>query len=104
MGIADAILDLVSSGTTLKENNLKEIESTFQADKNQAMLAAERLSLYANIFLPDLALRLGSLERVKMENALQDLKEAINQNKVDKAIDARETILSVIANYESQLI
>jgi hypothetical protein len=39
-----------------------------------------------------------------MENALQDLKEAINQNKVDKAIDARETILSVIANYESQLI
>ena len=26
MGIADCILDLVSSGTTLKENNLKEIE------------------------------------------------------------------------------
>lgn len=26
MGIADAILDLVSSGTTLRENNLKEIE------------------------------------------------------------------------------
>ena len=26
MGIAEAILDLVSSGTTLKENNLKEIE------------------------------------------------------------------------------
>ena len=26
MGIADAILDLVSSGITLKENNLKEIE------------------------------------------------------------------------------
>lgn len=26
MGIADGILDLVSSGTTLRENNLKEIE------------------------------------------------------------------------------
>lgn len=26
MGISDAILDLVSSGTTLRENNLKEIE------------------------------------------------------------------------------
>lgn len=26
MGIADAILDLVSSGTTLRENCLKEIE------------------------------------------------------------------------------
>ena len=26
MGMADAIVDLVSSGTTLRENNLKEIE------------------------------------------------------------------------------
>ena len=26
MGTADAILDLVSSGTTLRENNLKEID------------------------------------------------------------------------------
>lgn len=26
MGIADGIVDLVSSGTTLRENNLKEIE------------------------------------------------------------------------------
>ena len=26
MGTADAILDLVSSGTTLRENNLKQIE------------------------------------------------------------------------------
>lgn len=26
MGTADAIVDLVSSGTTLRENNLKEIE------------------------------------------------------------------------------
>jgi len=29
MGIADAILDLVSSGTTLRENNLKEIKGVF---------------------------------------------------------------------------
>ncbi|WP_262307980.1 hypothetical protein [Nitrosomonas sp. PLL12-2] len=102
---ANEIVSEISKGIMGQvKNNLREIESTFQADKNQATLAAERLSLYANIFLPDLALRLGSLERVKMENALQDLKEAINQNKVDKAIDARETILSVIANYESQLI
>jgi ATP phosphoribosyltransferase len=26
MGMADAIVDLVSSGTTLRENNLKEID------------------------------------------------------------------------------
>ena len=102
---ANEIVSEISKGIMGQvKNNLKEIESTFQADKDQATLAAERLSLYANIFLPDLALRLGSLERVKMENALQDLKEAVSQNKVDKAIDARETILTVIANYESQLI
>ncbi|CAL8173350.1 unnamed protein product [Prunus armeniaca] len=38
MGIADAILDLVSSGTTLKENNLKEIEGG-------AVLVASKRSL-----------------------------------------------------------
>ncbi|RYR48065.1 hypothetical protein Ahy_A07g034059 [Arachis hypogaea] len=30
MGIADAFLDLVSSGTTLRENNLKEIEGVLE--------------------------------------------------------------------------
>ncbi|CAL9019877.1 unnamed protein product [Prunus brigantina] len=39
MGIADAILDLVSSGTTLKENNLKEIEG------GVAVLVASKRSL-----------------------------------------------------------
>ncbi len=102
--VANEIVIEISKGIIGQvKNNLKEIELTFEADKNQATLAAERLSLYANIFLPDLALRSGSLDRVKMENALQDLKEAINQNNVDKAISAREAIISVIANYESQL-
>lgn len=86
------------------KSNINQIELTFDSDRNQAMLAAERLSLYTQIFLPDLALRLGSLERAKMENALQDLKEAINQNKVDKAIGAGQTILPIIASYENALI
>jgi hypothetical protein len=67
-------------------------------------VAAEGLSLYANIFLPDLGLRLNSLERVKMENALQNLKEACASGAVDKAIAAREALLAVIANYEKELI
>jgi ATP phosphoribosyltransferase len=40
MGIADAILDLVSSGTTLKENNLKEIEG--------GVVLESQVSIYQN--------------------------------------------------------
>ncbi|XP_072963846.1 ATP phosphoribosyltransferase, chloroplastic-like [Typha angustifolia] len=46
MGIADAILDLVSSGTTLRENNLKEIEGGVVLE-SQAVLVASRRSLNA---------------------------------------------------------
>ncbi|CAI9786178.1 unnamed protein product [Fraxinus pennsylvanica] len=44
MGIADAIVDLVSSGTTLRENNLKEIEGGVMLE-SQAVLVASRKSL-----------------------------------------------------------
>ncbi|XP_057465004.1 ATP phosphoribosyltransferase 2, chloroplastic-like isoform X2 [Actinidia eriantha] len=44
MGIADAIVDLVSSGTTLRENNLKEIEGGVLLE-SQAVLVASRKSL-----------------------------------------------------------
>lgn len=44
MGIADAIVDLVSSGTTLRENNLKEIEGGVIVE-SQAVLVASRRSL-----------------------------------------------------------
>ena len=38
MGIDDAIVDLVSSGTTLKENNLKEIEGGIVLESQLAIL------------------------------------------------------------------
>eukprot|EP00262_Sarcandra_glabra_P014575 TRINITY_DN4289_c0_g1_i3.p1 TRINITY_DN4289_c0_g1~~TRINITY_DN4289_c0_g1_i3.p1 ORF type:complete len:386 (+),score=65.30 TRINITY_DN4289_c0_g1_i3:133-1290(+) len=44
MGIADAILDLVSSGTTLRENNLKEIEGGVVLE-SQGVLVASKKSL-----------------------------------------------------------
>lgn len=44
MGIADAILDLVSSGTTLRENNLKEIDGGAVLE-SQAVLVASKKSL-----------------------------------------------------------
>ncbi|RLN32819.1 ATP phosphoribosyltransferase, chloroplastic-like [Panicum miliaceum] len=45
MGMADAIVDLVSSGTTLRENNLKEIEGGVVVE-SQATLVASRKSLH----------------------------------------------------------
>ncbi|KAF8780518.1 hypothetical protein HU200_001646 [Digitaria exilis] len=45
MGMADAIVDLVSSGTTLRENNLKEIEGGVVLE-SQATLVASRRSLH----------------------------------------------------------
>ncbi|GMP55733.1 hypothetical protein CsSME_00020465 [Camellia sinensis var. sinensis] len=44
MGIAEAIVDLVSRGTTLRENNLKEIEGGVIL-QSQAVLVASRKSL-----------------------------------------------------------
>lgn len=44
MGTADAIIDLVGSGTTLRENNLKEIEGGVIVE-SQAVLVASRKSL-----------------------------------------------------------
>ncbi|KAJ4972889.1 hypothetical protein NE237_006063 [Protea cynaroides] len=44
MGIAEAIVDLVSSGTTLRENNLKEIEGGVVLE-SQAVLVASKKSL-----------------------------------------------------------
>lgn len=43
MGIADAILDFVSSGTTLQENNLKELEGGLVLE-SQVFLSLSRLS------------------------------------------------------------
>lgn len=56
MGIADAILDLVSSGTTLKENNLKEIEGgvlleSQVCDEGALIVAQKRVSLFFSSFL-----------------------------------------------------
>lgn len=103
--VADDIVSQMSKGIIGQINrNLNQIESAWGADKNQAVLASERVSLYANIFLPDLELRLSSLQRVKMENALQDLKEASENSDSSKAIAARQTIIEIISKYNDKLI
>ncbi len=84
--------------------NISQIQSTLGVDKSQAIVAAERVSLYVNIFLPDLEFRLDSLQRVEMQNALQDLKEAIGTDDFSKATVAGSTITEIISAYENELI
>jgi len=86
------------------KRDLNLVKSAVGADKNQAILAAERVSLYARIFLSDLELRLSSLQRVKMENALQDLKESSETGNESKALAAQAAIIEIISAYENELI
>lgn len=103
--VANEVVSSISNGLIGQMNrSMSQIEATFVTDKKQAILAAERMSLYASIFLPDLELRLGSLQRVKMENALQDLKEASGTGNVSKAVAARSVIVEVISAYGNELI
>eukprot|EP00250_Pteridium_aquilinum_P011165 c19879_g1_i1 orf=102-1316(+) len=46
MGTADAILDLVSSGTTLRENNLKQIEGGLVLKSQGVLVASKRALLH----------------------------------------------------------
>lgn len=103
--VADEIVSEISKGIIGQVNrNISIIQSTFGVDRNQALAASERVSLYIDIFLPDLELRLGSLERVKMQNALQDLREASETDDVSKALTAGSTLTGIISAYENELI
>ncbi len=102
---ANEIVIEISKGIIGQVNrNIRLIEFAFHLDRFVPPVAAERVSLYINIFLPDLELRLGSLERVKVQNALQDLREAIETQDVSKALTAGSTLTGIIAAYENELI
>ncbi|WP_256207756.1 hypothetical protein [Nitrosomonas sp. Nm166] len=103
--VANEIVSDISRGIIGQLNrSISQIESAFNTDKHQAVIASERVSLYANIFMPDLELRLGAQQRVEMQNALQDLKEATESGDASKALTARSTINEIIAAYENELI
>lgn len=84
-------------------NNLSFNESALGTDQIQAAVAAEKASLYVDVFLPDLELILGSLQRVKIENALRNLKDATSTNDASKASEARQTISAIIMEYTNLL-
>ena len=102
--VADTIVSDISKGILGQiKRNMNQVEANFRADKNQALLAVERLSLYAGIFAADLQLRLNALQRAKLENAIRDLREAVLAGDADRAVALRSILMQVIAEYESKL-
>ncbi|UJP07636.1 MAG: hypothetical protein LZF84_00525 [Nitrosomonas sp.] len=102
--IANEIVIEINKGAIGQvRRNISQVESTLTSDKNQAAAAAVNVSLYVNIILPDLELRVGSLRRVEMQNALQDLNEAIRAGNSSKATVAGSTITEIISAYENEL-
>ncbi len=66
IGLADAICDIVSSGSTLFKNNLKEVEILFQSE---AVLAVSpKISAEANLTLQELQFRLQSVLKARKSN------------------------------------
>ncbi|WP_304036447.1 ATP phosphoribosyltransferase [Mesonia mobilis] len=82
IGLADAIVDIVSSGSTLFKNNLKEVE---QILKSEAVLAVSpQISAEANQILDKLLFRIQSV--LKARSSKYVLLNAPN-DKLDKIIE-----------------
>lgn len=82
IGLADAIVDIVSSGSTLFKNNLKEVE---QILKSEAVLAVSpQISTEANKILDKLLFRIQSV--LKARTSKYVLLNAPN-DKLDKIIE-----------------
>jgi ATP phosphoribosyltransferase len=63
IGLADAIFDIVSSGSTLVSNRLKEVEKVI--DSEAVLIANENLGAEKEAVLEDLVFRLESVQRAE---------------------------------------
>jgi ATP phosphoribosyltransferase len=63
IGLADAIFDIVSSGSTLVSNRLKEVEKVI--DSEAVLIANENLGVEKEAVLEDLVFRLESVQRAE---------------------------------------
>ncbi len=63
IGLSDAIFDIVSSGSTLVSNRLKEVEIAIQSEA--VLIAPQNLSAEKQAILDDLIFRMESVERAK---------------------------------------
>lgn len=103
--VAKAIINEINKGIIGQViRYIGQIESSFEVDKNQAVLAAENTTLFAGILLPDLELRLSVLQRVQLENALRDIKEGCLTDNSARALSAHVIILDILSAYQATLI
>ncbi len=101
---ADRMVSEISKGLIALVNiQLSQFDQLLDTNLTQARLAAEIITLYSQIFLPDLEHRLDATRRVKFENALQDLTEASENGDQTKAETALQTINGLIAEYQGEL-
>jgi ATP phosphoribosyltransferase len=63
IGLADAICDLVSSGSTLFTNNLKEVEIILQSEA--VLVGGKELSADKKVILEKLLMRINAVKRAK---------------------------------------
>ena len=102
---ADTLVSEMSRGFIGRVKD--ELESNEEAldgdERGDAVITAKEAQLYASVFLEDLELRLGSDEREKIEDSLNDLNAASNSVDVPAADTARQEITSVISSYEGEL-
>lgn len=102
--VADQIVSEISRGIIGQmSRHLTQAEMLISSATDEALLAAERVALYADILLPDLELRIGSVQRVQLENALQDLIESIGTADDVKASAAKSTITTIVTAYYAEL-
>src|SRR3990170_284827 len=103
---ADTIVSELSKGFIGRvQGELDENEEALsENDRGDAMILAEEALLYSEVFLEDLELRLGTEDLGDIEDALNDLRDASDKLKTSDADAARQTITTIINNYESELL
>lgn len=82
IGLADAICDIVSTGSTLLSNGLKEVEQIFHSEA--VLIANKNLSTEKKAILVDLLFRLNAVRKAKKNKYI--LLNAPNES-LDKIID-----------------
>lgn len=86
-------------------SELESNESAINADnRGRAIITAEEALHYSKIFMEDLKIRLGTKDNEEMEDALHALKDASNMVDNANADAARQTISTILDNYESELL
>lgn len=102
---ANAIVSELSRGFIGRvQAELAANATSIASDRGRAMEVAEEALLYANVFMEDLEIRLGSGTRGSLESALNNLKDASNENDEAKAAQARESINEILLVYTDELM